>query len=68
LRKRAAATWLIIVGASTKNPIILCRIADIDQFAVNSNQPSAKEESSRGVGLAERLASAAHQQTQGALA
>src|SRR2546430_17228515 len=64
LRKRTVRAWLVVLGASPKGPIVLRRLADVEELAVDGHQASTKAESSRRRRLAQRLARQAHQQPQ----
>src|SRR6266487_4268563 len=65
LRTGALVARLVIAGPSTKGPIVVRALGDIDQFTVDGDQASTQEKGPRRLGLAEWLAGQSHQQTQG---
>src|SRR5207253_7274995 len=56
LRKGALPAWLVVLGASPKGPIVLRRLADIEELAVDGDQASTKAEGARRRRRAQRLA------------
>ncbi len=65
LRKRTLRAWLVVLGASPKGPIVLWRLTDVEELAVDGDQASTKAEGARRRRLAQRLARQPHQQAQG---
>src|SRR5436853_4418735 len=64
LRKRTVRAWLVVLGASPKGPIVLRRLADVEELAVDGDQASTKAEGARRRRLAQRLARQPHPQPQ----
>ena len=64
LRKGTVRAWLVVLGTSTKSPIVLARLTDVEELAVDGDQASPKAESSRRRRLAQRPARQPHQQPQ----
>ncbi len=47
LRKRTVCAWLVVLGASPKGPIVLRRLADVEELAVDGHQASPEAEGTR---------------------
>src|SRR5205823_6565587 len=64
LRKGTLPAWLVVLGTSPKGPIVLCRLTDVKELAVDGDQASTKAEGTRCPWLAQRLARQPHQRSE----